>query len=282
MCFVFVYLRNTLTFTYRVYEAMSAGSTPVIEDVTTSGHCDATPWRLLKKHGPPAIFVKSWDQLPKILAKERRLVQFRDVAILKTHSFFSFFDSPVISNLHSLFFSPLPTLIIPYLLLFPVFIDIYALSMMHLFTSRYSKQYKALRRLRVFQWYEWFKLKMRDRFISIISSTLLRPSWEGSVERDLVIVLAIYLHLFVIVILKTYCLEKNKTCLVLSHWSYENCYCFCSCLYLFLHLWNGYYCNVQGICDKEKYLILNWWCWCHRNFWTSFLWLSMLLFFIPF
>lgn len=53
---------------------MSSGSTPVIEDVATPGHCDITPWRLLKKHGPPAIFVKSWEQLPKILAKERRLV----------------------------------------------------------------------------------------------------------------------------------------------------------------------------------------------------------------
>ncbi|XP_069988064.1 ribitol-5-phosphate xylosyltransferase 1 isoform X1 [Penaeus vannamei] len=97
------------TETYRVYEAMSAGSTPVIEDVATPGHCDTSPWRLLKKHGPPAIFVKSWEQLPKILAKERR----------------------------------------------------------------FSKQYKALRRLRVFQWYEWFKLKMRDRFIAIISSNLI-------------------------------------------------------------------------------------------------------------
>ncbi|XP_068242067.1 ribitol-5-phosphate xylosyltransferase 1-like isoform X1 [Palaemon carinicauda] len=100
------------TETYRVYEALSAGSTPVIEDVTTPGSCDAKPWRLLKKHGPPVIWVKSWEQLPKILAKEKR----------------------------------------------------------------YSKQYKALRRLRVSQWYEWFKLKMRDRFISIVTSLLLRPA----------------------------------------------------------------------------------------------------------
>lgn len=97
--------------TYRVYEALAAGSTPVIEDVQTKGHCDSKAWRLLKKHGPPVIWIKSWEQLPKILAKEKR----------------------------------------------------------------YSKQYKALRRLRVSQWYEWFKLKMRDRFISIVTSSLLRP-----------------------------------------------------------------------------------------------------------
>ncbi|XP_045604782.2 ribitol-5-phosphate xylosyltransferase 1 isoform X3 [Procambarus clarkii] len=97
--------------TYRVYEALSAGSTPIIEDVSTEGHCDSNPWRLLKRHGPPVIWIKSWDQLPKILSKERR----------------------------------------------------------------YSKQYKALRRLRVSQWYEWFKLKMRDRFISIVTSSLLQP-----------------------------------------------------------------------------------------------------------
>ncbi|XP_042205433.1 ribitol-5-phosphate xylosyltransferase 1-like isoform X2 [Homarus americanus] len=99
------------TETYRVYEALSAGSTPIIEDVATKGQCDSQPWRLLKRHGPPVIWVKTWEQLPKILAKERR----------------------------------------------------------------YSKQYKALRRLRVSQWYEWFKLKMRDRFISIVTSSLLQP-----------------------------------------------------------------------------------------------------------
>ncbi|KAK7084249.1 Ribitol-5-phosphate xylosyltransferase 1 [Halocaridina rubra] len=98
--------------TYRVYEALSAGSTPVIEDISTKGNCDNNAWRLLKKHGPPVIWIKAWEQLPKILSKERR----------------------------------------------------------------YSKQYKALRRLRVSQWYEWFKLKMRDKFISIITSSLLRPA----------------------------------------------------------------------------------------------------------
>ncbi|XP_071530198.1 ribitol-5-phosphate xylosyltransferase 1-like isoform X2 [Panulirus ornatus] len=99
------------TETYRVYEALSAGSTPVIEDVATRGHCDNNPWRLMKRHGPPVIWVKTWNQLPRILGKERR----------------------------------------------------------------YSKQYKALRRLRVSQWYEWFKLKMRDQFISVVTSSLLHP-----------------------------------------------------------------------------------------------------------
>ncbi|KAK4319800.1 hypothetical protein Pmani_009296 [Petrolisthes manimaculis] len=60
------------TETYRVYEAMSAGSTPLIEDVPSRGHCDKSGWRLLKKLNPPVIWVKSWKQLPKLLAKERR------------------------------------------------------------------------------------------------------------------------------------------------------------------------------------------------------------------
>ncbi|KAK8391604.1 hypothetical protein O3P69_017262 [Scylla paramamosain] len=99
------------TETYRVYEALGTGSTPVIEAVVTNGHCAASPWRLLKRHDPPVIWVKSWDNLGKVLAKERR----------------------------------------------------------------YSKQYKALRRLRVFQWYEWFKLRMRDSFVSIVTTSLLQP-----------------------------------------------------------------------------------------------------------
>lgn len=60
----------------RVYEALATGSTPVIEDVATKGHCSASPWRLLKRHDPPVIWVKTWDNLEKILAKERRCVIF--------------------------------------------------------------------------------------------------------------------------------------------------------------------------------------------------------------
>ena len=57
---------------YRVYEALGTGSTPIIEDVATKGHCTASPWRLLKKHDPPVIWVKTWDNLGKVFAKERR------------------------------------------------------------------------------------------------------------------------------------------------------------------------------------------------------------------
>ncbi|CAL4187017.1 unnamed protein product, partial [Meganyctiphanes norvegica] len=96
---------------YRVYEALSCGSTPVIEDVRPGGRCDANVWRLLKKMDPPVVWIKSWKQLPQILARE----------------------------------------------------------------TKYSEQYLVKRRERVFQWYEWFKIKMRDRFVSIITSSLLNP-----------------------------------------------------------------------------------------------------------
>lgn len=62
----------TLITFFRVYEALGTGSTPVIEDVVTKGHCAASPWRLLKRHDPPVIWVKSWDNLGKVFAKERR------------------------------------------------------------------------------------------------------------------------------------------------------------------------------------------------------------------
>lgn len=159
---------------------MSAGSTPVIEDVATPGHCDTSPWRLLKKHGPPAIFVKSWEQLPKILAKERRLVcspenqslsfdQKGSSCYLNFNIVFHNMIQILLSLTCFLFVAnPLP---LPFSVLDNSFC--YIQSTEECFIYRFSKQYKALRRLRVFQWYEWFKLKMRDRFIAIISSNLI-------------------------------------------------------------------------------------------------------------
>ncbi|XP_024082190.1 UDP-D-xylose:ribitol-5-phosphate beta1,4-xylosyltransferase-like isoform X2 [Cimex lectularius] len=47
---------------YRIYEAISLGSTPIVEDVMTPGKCVA-PLRLLKKYNPPIIFIKDWSEL---------------------------------------------------------------------------------------------------------------------------------------------------------------------------------------------------------------------------
>ncbi|KAK7862902.1 hypothetical protein R5R35_002454 [Gryllus longicercus] len=61
---------------YRIYEAMSMGSVPVIEDVVTPGSCDRSnksPLRLLKKHKAPVIYIKSWYSLPELLQRESRL-----------------------------------------------------------------------------------------------------------------------------------------------------------------------------------------------------------------
>ena len=62
------------TETYRVYEAISAGSIPVIEDTPSKGNCDpVNGWRLLKKYNPPVIWVKNWTRdLGEILEKEKR------------------------------------------------------------------------------------------------------------------------------------------------------------------------------------------------------------------
>ncbi|OQV22242.1 Transmembrane protein 5 [Hypsibius exemplaris] len=51
---------------YRVYEALSVGSLPVIEDQKAPGVCD-TPYRLLREYNVPAMFIGDWDELPGIL-----------------------------------------------------------------------------------------------------------------------------------------------------------------------------------------------------------------------
>ncbi|XP_006886111.1 PREDICTED: transmembrane protein 5 [Elephantulus edwardii] len=62
---------------YRIYEACSYGSVPVVEDVMTPGSCGNTsiypsaPLQLLKSMGAPFIFIKNWKELPAILEKEK-------------------------------------------------------------------------------------------------------------------------------------------------------------------------------------------------------------------
>ncbi|XP_067906448.1 ribitol-5-phosphate xylosyltransferase 1 isoform X2 [Heterodontus francisci] len=62
---------------YRIYEACSYGSVPVVEDIMTPGQCGNSsvfhnsPLRLLKLMGAPFIFVKDWKELPAILEKEK-------------------------------------------------------------------------------------------------------------------------------------------------------------------------------------------------------------------
>ncbi|XP_052609445.1 ribitol-5-phosphate xylosyltransferase 1 isoform X1 [Peromyscus californicus insignis] len=64
---------------YRIYEACSFGSVPVVEDVMTAGYCGNTsshhraPLQLLKAMDAPFIFIKNWKELPAILEKEKTL-----------------------------------------------------------------------------------------------------------------------------------------------------------------------------------------------------------------
>ncbi|TMS05520.1 Ribitol-5-phosphate xylosyltransferase 1 [Larimichthys crocea] len=63
---------------YRIYEACSYGSVPVVEDVLTPGTCAAgpsSPLHLLKAAGAPFIFINDWKELPAILERERRMSQ---------------------------------------------------------------------------------------------------------------------------------------------------------------------------------------------------------------
>ena len=56
---------------YRLYEACSYGSVPLVEDVQTTGNCSNTPLKLLKFYNAPFIYLKSWTELPDILEKEK-------------------------------------------------------------------------------------------------------------------------------------------------------------------------------------------------------------------
>lgn len=66
---------------YRLYEAMSYGSVPVIEDVMTPGNCgksatsNSLPLRLLKDQQAPVIFIKDWTELKPLLQREATLSQ---------------------------------------------------------------------------------------------------------------------------------------------------------------------------------------------------------------
>ena len=55
---------------YRIYESMSYGSIPILEDITTPGSCDFKgPYKLLKKYEAPVIYLKDWNELKTILRK---------------------------------------------------------------------------------------------------------------------------------------------------------------------------------------------------------------------
>ncbi|GFQ86209.1 ribitol-5-phosphate xylosyltransferase 1 [Trichonephila clavata] len=103
---------------YRIYEAISFGSVPVVENVMTPGICSASkthmapppPLRLLKTFKAPLIFVNDWSELPKIIAKELKM----------------------------------------------------------------SLEEKIERRLKLIQWYESFKLLLRDNLLSVLKDNILR------------------------------------------------------------------------------------------------------------
>ncbi|NXA33679.1 RXLT1 xylosyltransferase, partial [Eudromia elegans] len=63
---------------YRIYEACSYASVPVVEDVMTPGDCGnssvyhSAPLQLLKTTGAPFIFIKDWKELPSLLEEEKK------------------------------------------------------------------------------------------------------------------------------------------------------------------------------------------------------------------
>ncbi|XP_039616775.1 ribitol-5-phosphate xylosyltransferase 1 [Polypterus senegalus] len=67
------------TESYRIYEACSCGSVPVVEDIMTPGNCGNSalnqnpPLQLLKLMKAPFIFLKDWRTLPEVFEKEKKM-----------------------------------------------------------------------------------------------------------------------------------------------------------------------------------------------------------------
>lgn len=61
---------------YRIYEACSHGSVPVVEGVMPAGSCGNAsayhnaPLQLLKSMDAPFVFIKNWKELPAVLERE--------------------------------------------------------------------------------------------------------------------------------------------------------------------------------------------------------------------
>ena len=63
---------------YRIYESISMGSVPVIENIMTPGLCGndpggilaPAPLRLLKTLNAPVIYINDWSELPNLITKE--------------------------------------------------------------------------------------------------------------------------------------------------------------------------------------------------------------------
>lgn len=63
---------------YRIYESISLGSVPVVENQMTPGLCGddiegilaPSPLRLLKTLNAPLIYINDWSELPNVIAKE--------------------------------------------------------------------------------------------------------------------------------------------------------------------------------------------------------------------
>lgn len=96
---------------YRIYEALSLGSVPVVENVLTPGQCDSksgnSPLRLLKEFNAPLILIEDWNDLNDLLETESKL----------------------------------------------------------------DLQVKVERRKRIVTWYENFKVKMKNRLLTIVRKT---------------------------------------------------------------------------------------------------------------
>ena len=63
---------------YRIYESISMGSVPVVENIMTPGLCGddpggilaPAPLRLLKTLNAPVIYINDWSELPNLITKE--------------------------------------------------------------------------------------------------------------------------------------------------------------------------------------------------------------------
>ena len=94
---------------YRMYEALSFGTVPVVEDVMTPGICQG-PLRLMKLHKAPFIFIKNWKDISNVMKKElllnySQIVQRREEVVKWYKEFKENICSQFIKLIHSVFFN---------------------------------------------------------------------------------------------------------------------------------------------------------------------------------
>lgn len=92
---------------YRLYEAISLGSVPVVVMEPPQGRCVNPPLRLLFRYNAPIIKLSSWDEAIRLLAKTNLDLPITSVELLAWYaSFKKQIATALINKIEHKFFNP--------------------------------------------------------------------------------------------------------------------------------------------------------------------------------